>query len=158
MYIANQFPSSLLFLFVSCFNFSFLALTQLANAASETVKIEVGKRLRLSCDYSGVYVELSREIKEASRRRSTTSVLLLRIEDQDVMMIDTKDRQWNFNAALSRYSADDNNSRLVTELAQAQFSDEGVYHCKDVTKKIINTINVVVICKLRNFFRIIIFI
>ena len=130
----------------------------MANAASETVKVELGKRLRISCDYSGVYVELSREIKEASRRRSTTSVLLLRIENQDVMMIDTKDRQWNFNAALSRYSAEENNSRLVTELAQAQFSDEGVYHCKDVTKKIINTINVVVICKLRNIVRVVIFI
>lgn len=124
-----------------------LAVAQLVNAASETVKVELGKRLRISCDYSGVYVELSRETNGANRRRSSTSILMIRIEDKDVTMITTNERNWNFNTALSRYSADSNKSKLVTELAKAQFSDEGVYYCKDVTKKIINTINVVVISK-----------
>lgn len=123
------------------------ALAQLVDAASETVKVEIGKRLRISCDYSGVYVELSRETNGANRRRSSTSILMIRIEDKDVTMITTNERNWNFNTALSRYSADSSKSKLVTELAKAQFSDEGVYYCKDVTKKIINTINVVVICK-----------
>lgn len=124
-----------------------LTLTQLVNAASETIKVELGKRLRISCDYSGVYVELSRETNEANRRRSSTSILMIRIEDKDVTMITTNERNWKFNEALSRYSADSNKSKLVTELAKAKFSDEGVYYCKDVTKKIINTINIVVISK-----------